>query len=177
MSAVTPLRVPPCGCYLIGMYARDHAVIATPIGSIRIEGDETQLVAVRIGGSESPARGSAAAVRAGAEQLEQWFAGTLRAFDVPLAPAGSPRGAEMRQGLIDIGYGDTLSYGALARILGSSPRAVGQLCARNPFPIVVPCHRVLAGGGRLGHYSGGDGPKTKSWLLDHERRFAGGTLL
>lgn len=174
---MTPLRVPPRGCYLNGMYARDHAVIATPIGPIRVEGDEARLVAVRIGGDEAPSRGAAAAVRRAAEQLAQWFAGERRDFDLPLEPAATPRGEELRQAMIAIGYGDTLSYGALARVTGSSPRAIGQLCARNPFPIVVPCHRVLASGGRLGHYSGGDGPKTKSWLLDHERRYAGGTLL
>jgi len=70
--------------------------------------------------------------------------------------------------------GETISYGALARIAGSSPRAIGQACARNPFPIVVPCHRVVGSGGAIGHYSAGRGIITKSWLLDHERR--GGLL-
>ena len=159
------------------MYARDHAVIATPIGTVRVEGDDTQLVSVRIAHDLAPAAGAAVAVRGAIQQLEQWFAGERRTFDLPLEPMSTPRGTALRQGLIDLGYGDTLSYGALARLLGSSPRAIGQLCARNPFPIIVPCHRVLGAGGALGHYSGGDGPKTKSWLLEHERRIAGGTLL
>jgi methylated-DNA-[protein]-cysteine S-methyltransferase len=159
------------------MYARDHALIATAIGAIRIEGDETVLTGIRIGGDGVPSTGSAAAVREAVEQLEQWFAKEREAFELPLAPAGTPRGEELRTGLVAIGYGETLSYGALARVLGSSPRAIGQLCARNPFPIVVPCHRVLAEGGRLGNFSGGDGPKTKSWLLEHERRHSRGTLL
>ncbi len=159
------------------MYARDHALIATPIGAIRVEGDETVLTGIRIGGDGAPSPGNSAAVRATVEQLEQWFAKEREMFDLPLAPAGTPRGEELRAGLIAIGYGDTLSYGALARILGSGPRAIGQLCARNPFPIVVPCHRVIGSGGTLGHYSGGDGPKTKSWLLEHERRHSRGTLL
>lgn len=159
------------------MYARDYALIATPIGAIRVEGDEAVLTGIRIGGDGEPSQGDATAVRKAAEQLEQWFAKEREMFDLPLAPAGTPRGEELRAGLIAIGYGETLSYGALARVLGSSPRAIGQLCARNPFPIVVPCHRVLGGGGALGHYSGGDGPKTKSWLLEHERRLSRGTLL
>jgi methylated-DNA-[protein]-cysteine S-methyltransferase len=159
------------------MYARDHALIATPIGAIRVEGDETVLTGIRIGGGGAPSPGNTAAVRAAAEQLEQWFAKEREVFELPLAPAGTARGEELRAGLIAIGYGETLSYGALARVLGSSPRAIGQLCARNPFPIVVPCHRVLGSGGALGHYSGGDGPKTKSWLLEHERRHSKGTLL
>lgn len=159
------------------MYARDHGVIATPIGMLCVEGDDAQLFSVRIGHRMTPTPGSAAAVRGAIGQLEQWFAGERRAFELPLEPLATPRGAALRQGLIDLGYGETLSYGALARLLGSSPRAIGQLCARNPFPVIVPCHRVLGAGGALGHYSGGDGPKTKSWLLEHERRLSGGTLL
>lgn len=159
------------------MYARDHALIATPLGTIRIEGDDAQILSVRIGGDEAASPGAATAVREAAEQLKQWFAGERREFTVPLEPAGTPRGEELRAGLIGVGFGETLSYGALARQLGSSPRAIGQLCARNPFPILVPCHRVLGAGGALGAYSAGEGPKTKSWLLDHERRIAGGNLL
>lgn len=158
------------------MYARDHALIATPIGPIRIEGDAT-VESIRIGTEGPLARGNSIAVLAAVEQLERWFAGELRCFDLPLEPASTPRGEELRKGLIAIGYGETLSYGALARLLGSAPRAIGQLCARNPFPIVVPCHRVTGAGGTLGHYSGGDGPKTKAWLLDHERHHMGGTLI
>ena len=159
------------------MYARDHALIATPIGIVRIEGDDAMLTGIRLCVDGSPAKAGAAAVRHAAEQLAQWFAKEREDFDLALAPVGTPRGEELRAGLIAVGYGETLSYGALARVLGSSPRAIGQLCARNPFPIVVPCHRVLGSGGALGHYSGGDGPKTKSWLLEHERRHLRGTLL
>ena len=158
------------------MYARDHGVIATPIGPVRIEGGEDVLVSIRIG-EGSPTPGTAAAVRAAVKQLEQWFAGTRQDFDLPLQPLPTSRGTELRQAMMAIGYGETLSYGGLARITGSSARAIGQICSNNPFPIIVPCHRVLAQGGKLGNYSGGDGPKTKSWLLDHERRYSGRTLL
>ncbi|MEP9358922.1 methylated-DNA--[protein]-cysteine S-methyltransferase [Sphingomonas sp. KR3-1] len=158
------------------MYARDHAVIATPIGPVRVEGDDGVLVSVRIG-EGSPAPGTAAAVRAAIAQLEAWFAGARQDFNLPLAPLPTPRGTTLRHAMMAIPFGETLSYGALARIAGSSARAIGQICANNPLPIVVPCHRVLADGGRLGNYSGGDGPKTKSWLLEHERRLSGRTLL
>jgi methylated-DNA-[protein]-cysteine S-methyltransferase len=158
------------------MYARDHAGIATPIGIVRIEGDDARLNAISIG--DYPlAPGKAVAVRMAVEQIGQWFAGARRDFDLPLTPMSTSRGEVLRAAMVGIGYGETLSYGALARLTASSPRAIGQLCSRNPFPIVVPCHRVLAGGGKLGNYSGGDGPKTKSWLLDHERRISGGSLL
>ena len=69
--------------------------------------------------------------------------------------------------MIGISHGEALSYGALARLAQSGPRAIGQACARNPLPIIVPCHRVLGSNG-LGHYSGGDGVTTKRWLLAHE---------
>jgi methylated-DNA-[protein]-cysteine S-methyltransferase len=155
------------------MYARDHALIATPIGTIRIEGDDEQLTRVLLGAGGDETRGSAKAVRAAADQLAAYFSGDLNAFDVDLAKLKSPRGAALRDGLIAVRFGETVSYGELARRLDSGPRAIGQLCARNPFPIIVPCHRVLGAGGALGSYSAGDGPVTKQWLLDHERRHKG----
>lgn len=152
------------------MYARDHALIATPIGPMRVEGDETTVVRVVIGANGPAASGSTAPVRAAAEQLLAYFAGDLKAFDLPLPLIVSPRGRELRDGLIALGYGETASYGELARRLQSGARAIGQLCARNPLPVIIPCHRVTAAGGALGSYSAGDGPTTKQWLLDHEQR-------
>ncbi|NLS26896.1 Methylated-DNA--protein-cysteine methyltransferase, constitutive [Sphingomonas sp. S2M10] len=159
------------------MYARDHALIATPIGPIRIEGTEGHLERISIGAEGAPARGSSPAVRAAVEQLAQWFSGERRHFDLRLAPTATVRGAILRDGLIAVPFGKTISYSELSRALGSSARAIGQLCARNPFPLVVPCHRVLNQDGGLGAYSAGHGPMTKSWLLDHERRLTGEYLL
>lgn len=159
------------------MYARDHALIATPIGPIRIEGDDRQLLRITIDAEGAAARGGTTPVRNAAEQLAQWFAGDRRSFDLPLAPSATQRGALLRDGLVAVPFGATVSYGELARALQSSARAIGQLCARNPFPLVVPCHRVLNQGGGLGAYSAGQGPVTKSWLLDHERRLTGEYLL
>jgi len=154
-------------------YATDSAVIATPIGMIRLTGDE-RLQAIRVLTEPvDPTRGSAPAVIAAAEQLEAWFAGALHSFDLALESLATPRGQALRQGLIGVGYGETLSYGALARKLGSSPRAIGQLCARNPFPIVVPCHRVLGSDGGIGGFRWGT--PVKRWLLNHEAASTGGT--
>ncbi len=152
------------------MYARDHALIATPIGPIRIDGDEETVLRVTLGVAEPVTEGRTLPVRAATEQLRAYFTGDLRDFDLPLAAIASPRGRVLRDGLIAIGYGETASYGELARRLESGPRAIGQLCARNALPIIVPCHRITAAGGALGSYSAGDGPATKSWLLDHEQR-------
>lgn len=154
------------------MYARDHALIATPIGPIRIDGDETTVLRVTLGVSEPVTEGRYAPVRAAAEQLRAYFAGDLKDFDLPLPAVASARGRVLRAGLIAVGYGETASYGELARRLDSGARAIGQLCARNPLPVIIPCHRVTAAGGALGSYSAGDGPTTKSWLLDHEQRHA-----
>ncbi len=149
-------------------YARDTAILATPVGIVRIEGDEQSVHRIRIEQERAaPRRADAPAVIAAAEQLEAWFEGALTSFDIALTPAKTVRGQALRDGLIAVGYGKTMSYGALARQLSSGPRAIGQLCARNPYPIVVPCHRILGSGG-LGHYSAGDGVSTKRWLLDHE---------
>lgn len=107
-------------------------------------------------------------------QLNAYFAGRLTHFDLSLAPARTSRGAVLRDAIVAVGHGATASYGELAHAVGSSARAVGQACARNPFPLVVPCHRVLQAGGVLGPYSAGAGPATKRWLLAFE---AGGFRL
>lgn len=151
------------------MYARDQGSIATPIGVVSVTAQDEAITAIRIGDA-AIAPGSSDIVRAALDQLEAWFAGERRDFDLPLAKSRTDRGATLRAGLIAVGYGDSMSYGALAQRLGSSARAIGQLCARNPIPIIVPCHRILGAGGALGAFSGGDGPSTKAWLLAHEQR-------
>jgi methylated-DNA-[protein]-cysteine S-methyltransferase len=100
-------------------------------------------------------------------QLDAWFTGRLRDFDLPLAPTESPEGATLRAAIASIPYGKTMTYGDLAATCGSVARAVGQACKTNPFPLIIPCHRVTSAAGPE-YYSGGNGPRTKSWLLDFE---------
>jgi methylated-DNA-[protein]-cysteine S-methyltransferase len=95
--------------------------------------------------------------------------GDRLAFDLPLAPAGTAYQRRVWQALCDIPPGVTRTYADIARAVGGSPRAVGGANGRNPIPIVIPCHRVVATTG-IGGYSGGDGPATKRYLLDHESR-------
>lgn len=165
MALEPPIRA----LHSVGMYARDAASIATPIGLVRVTGTEDRIDAIEILASGDAVASDAPAIREAVQQLEAYFAGRLTAFDLPLAPSPTERGAVLRQGIVDIAYGETASYGALAKAIGSSPRAIGQACARNPFPIVVPCHRILGAGGALGAYSAGNGSITKFKLLDHER--------
>ncbi|MCH7794769.1 MAG: methylated-DNA--[protein]-cysteine S-methyltransferase [Proteobacteria bacterium] len=100
-----------------------------------------------------------------AAQIEQYFAGARRVFDLPSAPAGTGFQRRVWTEMTRIPFGSTSTYGALADKLGSSPRAVGQACGANPIPIVIPCHRVLGAGGNPGGYSGGAGLDTKLALL------------
>lgn len=93
-------------------------------------------------------------------------------FGLPLAPAGTPFQRRVWQAITAIPSGRTRGYGELAAAIGSGPRAVGNACGANPYPLVVPCHRVVAAGGGLGGFArqrGGFLLEVKSWLLAHER--------
>lgn len=102
-------------------------------------------------------------------QLDAWFAGRLREFSLPLVEPRTTFEQRVREAMLRIPYGATVSYGELAAAIGSpgGARAVGTACARNPVPIIVPCHRVVGAGGRIGGYLGGT--DMKRWLLDFER--------
>jgi methylated-DNA-[protein]-cysteine S-methyltransferase len=109
-----------------------------------------------------------------AEQLREYFSGARTTFDLPLAASGTEFQRKVWGALCRIPAGQTRSYGEVAADLGiRSARAIGQANRRNPIPIVVPCHRVLASGGKLGGYAGewgaeGDALARKRWLLHHE---------
>ena len=98
-------------------------------------------------------------------QLDAYFDGELKCFELPFAPMGTPFQQKVWRGLQGIPYGATVSYGALARTLGTGARAVAQACANNPLPIFIPCHRVVGASGALTGYSGGQGVDTKRALL------------
>lgn len=136
----------------------------SPLGRLTLFEEDGRLTALDFGGkrpSGEPTRLLLEAKR----QLSAYFEGRRKEFDLPLAPAGSPFELRVWQLMSDISYGDTRTYGDLARALAAAPRAVGQACGRNPLPILIPCHRVLAADGRLGGYSGGKGAETKRRLL------------
>ncbi len=103
-------------------------------------------------------------------QLDEYFAGTRTEFDLPLEPEGTVFQHRAWDALVRIPFGETISYGEQAVILGdkNKSRAVGAANGRNPIPIVVPCHRVVGSNGHLTGFAGG--LDTKAWLLDHELR-------
>ena len=104
-------------------------------------------------------------------QLERYRADPDAPFDLPLDLRGTPFQLRVWRALADIPRGATRSYGALARTLGSAARAVGQACGENRFPLVIPCHRVVAANGLGGfaHARAGYLLEAKRWLLRHER--------
>jgi methylated-DNA-[protein]-cysteine S-methyltransferase len=106
-----------------------------------------------------------------ARQLERYAADPDFAFDLPLAGAGSAFQRRVWQAMCRIPRGRTRTYGELAAALGSVPRAVGQACGANPFPLVIPCHRVVAasGVGGFAHHAAGFHVDIKRWLLRHEK--------
>ena len=107
-------------------------------------------------------------------QLEEYFRGDRTEFDLPLDPQGTPFQHLAWAALRTIPYGETVSYGHQARLLGDvrKSRAVGAANGKNPIGIVVPCHRVVGSNGSLTGFAGG--LATKAWLLDHERFVAAG---
>lgn len=151
------------------------AVCRSPVGCLGIRLDARgRLCAI----DSLPDDTAAAAARGGAaadalHALEAYFADPAAALPVlDLAPAGTPFQQRVWRALQAIPCGAVLSYGELAAELGSAPRAVGQACRRNPIPVLVPCHRVVARGG-IGGYAGATaGPRlaVKQWLLAHEGR-------
>ncbi|MFT3683545.1 MAG: methylated-DNA--[protein]-cysteine S-methyltransferase [Phycisphaerales bacterium] len=110
------------------------------------------------------------------DQLDAYFAGTTRAFDVTVNPKGTPFQHQVWDYLVLVPYGQTRTYLDIANHLGdpNAVRAVGAANGANPIAIIVPCHRIIAKSGELQGYAGG--LETKRWLLDHEARHAGISL-
>ena len=149
--------------------------IDTPIGRIEVVGDSDAITAVTIetdghlphdGMRE---RGNRVTGRA-AKQLREYFVGTRHRFDVPIRLVGSEFQKSVWNALSAISFGEVTSYGDIGRATGRpiAGRAVGGAIRANRIPLLVPCHRVLAVGGRITGYSQGRGIPTKAWLLDHE---------
>ncbi|MFP8955632.1 methylated-DNA--[protein]-cysteine S-methyltransferase [Natrialbaceae archaeon A-CW3] len=105
-------------------------------------------------------------------QVREYERGERRTFDLEVDfPTGTL--GDVMAAMLEIPYGETRTYGNLADTLETAPVVVGQACARNPVPLVVPCHRVVGSDGALTGYSGGDGVPTKRQLLDLEAQVAG----
>lgn len=151
----------------------------SPIGRLRLIGNGDSLVGVWFEHGRDAARNAAALEPKSSpvlvrtrRQLEEYFAGRRREFDLPLEPRGTEFQRRVWQRLTRIAYGDTTTYGALASDLGNpkGSRAVGLANGSNPIPIVIPCHRVIGADGSLTGFGGG--LAIKSALLELERAAA-----
>jgi methylated-DNA-[protein]-cysteine S-methyltransferase len=148
--------------------------LPSPIGPLLLVGDGECLHALHMTNPNPafPPAGATADDRAfprAARQLGEWFEGRRRTFDLPLELHGTAWQRRVWDVLLEIPFGETVTYGEVARRVGrpESARAVGHAVGRNPVCIVVPCHRVVAAGGAIGGYAGG--LDNKRWLLAHER--------
>ena len=137
-------------------------VVASPLGPLGLQSrDGAALSAIRFGATQSATTDASAVAPVLAEaarQLDEYFAGERREFELPLAQAGTRFQLAVWQALLTIPYGETRTYGQVAEQLAlplSASRAVGAANGANPIPVVVPCHRVIGAGGRLTGYGGG----------------------
>lgn len=165
--------------------------VPMPVGDILVAGTERGICALIVAARAAmpaardalqqycpaPLVPDADALADAAAQLAAYVAGTRQSFDLPLDLTGTPFQRRVWHALLAIPYGETVTYRDLACDLGrpGGAQAVGGAVARNPVSIVVPCHRVLGSDGSLTGYAWG--LHVKRWLLDHERRVSGRTLL
>ncbi|MBL8396422.1 MAG: methylated-DNA--[protein]-cysteine S-methyltransferase [Candidatus Accumulibacter sp.] len=148
-----------------------QAVVAAPRFNLGVCCDQAEIhcIAFLPPGAEVAPHNALAAEAA--RQLAAYLADPEYAFVLPLRASGTPFQRRVWQEIAAIPKHQTRSYGEIARLLRNAPRAVGQACGRNPFPVVVPCHRVLATGGGLGGFArhrDGFLLDVKRWLLAHE---------
>lgn len=150
-------------------------VIDSPLGRIALIGDSEAVTRLEIAtAGRLPTDGQpphpTSVLQRAADELAEYFRGERRAFTVPVRVEGTPFQRQIWQQLQQIPFGAVRGYGELGRATGraTAGRAVGGAVGANPVPLLIPCHRVLAGDGRITGYSAGDGITTKAWLLDHE---------
>ena len=155
-----------------------QAVLPTPFGCVGILLTQGELRGIDFLPADYPVQAPVTPLaRRVTAALNRYFDAPENSFDLPLAIFGTAHQTKVWRALTTIPPGHTTTYGQLARLLGSSPRAVGQACGANRLPIIIPCHRVVAANGPGGfmHATSGAPLTYKDWLLNHESRIAAGT--
>ena len=145
----------------------------SPIGKLLLQSDGEHLMGLWFGKVSAPVQAEGAVIEKAKRWLDGYFRGETAASDIPLLPQGTAFQKQVWQILLSIPYGQTRTYGDIAREMAirtgkrkMSAQAVGQAVGRNPVSIIIPCHRVIGAGGRLTGYAGG--LEAKQWLLHHE---------
>jgi methylated-DNA-[protein]-cysteine S-methyltransferase len=143
--------------------------ISSPIGPITLIALGEKLIRVELGKKAKP-QGQAKIFGLAQKQFEQYFSGKLSRFSLPLEVSGTEFQKAVWKEIAKLPLGKTISYGEIAAKLGKplASRAVGAAVGSNPTPLVVGCHRVLGSTGKITGFTGGEGIKTKAWLLNHE---------
>lgn len=157
---------------------RNELLVDSPVGTLRLAASENGLIAIDVKKSSISGEVTAADTQAKAilqtarKQLAEYFAGKRKTFDVPLDLVGTEFQLKAWKALSRIPYGETISYGQQAKNISKPKafRAVGSANGKNPVPIIVPCHRVLASDGSLGGYSLGLRMKMQLLALEGSRR-------
>ncbi|SDV49440.1 methylated-DNA--[protein]-cysteine S-methyltransferase [Chitinasiproducens palmae] len=149
-----------------------NAVISAPFGRLGIRTDAQALSEVVYLPPDTPLHApDNALAELAARQAERFFVDPDAAFDLPRRPQGTRHQQQVWAAIARVPRGQVLTYGALAREVGSVARAVGQACGANPLPLLVPCHRIVAANGIGGFaHDPGEGflRSVKRWLLRHE---------
>lgn len=154
-----------------------YVSMQSPIGKLHLVSDGTSLLSIGLCGSKPALKFKNASqlnpvLKSAVDQLSEYFRGERVKFEIPLKPQGTDFQMKAWKTLSRIPYGKTISYREQAEKLGAKKafRAVGSANGRNPLPIVIPCHRVVASNGTLGGYAGG--LQMKARLLDLELSFS-----
>lgn len=148
----------------------DCYFINTPIGWLSIKGDESHIYEISFDHSGKQESGNRL-LKECAEQIDSYFIGKLKYFDLPLAQKGTSFQQKVLDIVRGIPFGETRSYLQLAEVIGDpkAVRAIGNANSKNPLPLIIPCHRVIGSDGSFTGYSGGIW--RKKWLLQHESRY------
>ncbi|PHS78962.1 MAG: cysteine methyltransferase [Rhodospirillaceae bacterium] len=149
----------------------DMLSLKSPVGELTLFAEAGNITALSWGrGAEAPRQSKNPILRLAQDLLVVYFETGQDQFNrLSFDPHGTAFQKRVWQQMCIIKAGNTKSYGDIAKILGSGPRAVGGACGANPIPILIPCHRIINTDGAQGHYSGGDGPYTKKVLLELEQ--------
>ena len=137
-----------------------------PIGDLTISVEDNIIVSLDWGWAQE--QNTNTLLQDAKSQLNDYFDGLRKNFDLPLEPPGTNFQQRVWSMMEQIPHGKTITYGEIAKALGSSARAVGMACGANPIPVIIPCHRVVAAND-MGGYSGDGGVETKRALLCLER--------
>jgi len=152
-----------------GRYVRGMSIryFDSPVGRLALEADGDALTGLRWASANerSDAEGNSPILREATRQLDRYFRGKLKRFDLEIDARGTAFQQDVWKAMRGIPYGKVATYGGIAMQLGSGPRAVGGACGANPVVIITPCHRVVASGGRIGGYGGSEGLPIKKKLL------------